>query len=179
MAGIKDFVILSLIIVAFGVLCGFELKSSCNDTAPMSININKSSMIEEVPVIRPEPLIFSMEVDGKVKEMSAEEYLDEIFVEVEEWTPPKSDKSYYGTMECTAYIATGKPCADGQWPELCWTVACNDPALWHKRIHIEGLGDYYVHDTGGMASNVLDIFVESYDAAINFGRQERRVFVYE
>lgn len=179
MEGIKDFVILSLIIVAFSVLCGFELKSSCNDTAPLSINLNKSSMIEEVPVIRPEPLIFSMEVDGVVKEMSAEEYLDEIFVEVEEWEPPKSDKSYYGTMECTAYIATGNPCADGQWPELCWTVACNDPALWHKRIHIEGLGDYYVHDTGGMASNVLDIFVESYDAAINFGRQTREVYVYE
>lgn len=150
-----------------------------NADAVYSINVTESSMIEEVPVIRPEPLIFSMEVDGVVKEMSAEEYLDEIFVEVEEWEPPKSDKSYYGTMECTAYIATGNPCADGQWPELCWTVACNDPALWHKRIHIEGLGDYYVHDTGGMASNVLDIFVESYDAAINFGRQTREVYVYE
>lgn len=84
-----------------------------------------------------------------------------------------------GGYELTAYIATGNPCADGVYPSTWWTAACNDPALWHKTIHIEGYGDFYVHDTGGMASNVIDIFVGSYDEAINFGRRYAEVYVYE
>ena len=86
---------------------------------------------------------------------------------------------YYATLELTAYIATGNPCADGAYPQVGYTVASNDPALWHRRIHIEGYGDYYVHDTGGMASNVLDVFVGSYDEAIQFGRRTADVYVYE
>ena len=86
---------------------------------------------------------------------------------------------YYATLELTAYIATGNPCADGAYPQVGYTVASNDPALWHRRIYIEGYGDYYVHDTGGMASNVLDVFVGSYDEAIQFGRRTADVYVYE
>lgn len=86
---------------------------------------------------------------------------------------------YYATLELTAYIATGNPCADGAYPQVGYTVASNDPALWHRRIHIEGYGDYYVHDTGGMSSNVLDVFVGSYDEAIQFGRRTADVYVYE
>ena len=86
---------------------------------------------------------------------------------------------YYATLELTAYIATGNPCADGAYPQVGYTVASNDPALWHRWIHIDGYGDYYVHDTGGMASNVLDVFVGSYDEAIEFGRRTADVYVYE
>ena len=84
---------------------------------------------------------------------------------------------YMGSYELTAYIATGNPCADGVYPEVNHTAASNDPALWHHWIHIEGYGDYYIHDTGGMASNVIDIFVGSYDEAIQFGRREADVYV--
>lgn len=92
----------------------------------------------------------------------------------------ESESSYYvyGTFELTAYCATGNPCADGVYPSVGYTVACNDPALWHKWIHIEGYGDYYVHDTGGMASNVIDIFMGSYDECIQFGRRSATVYVY-
>lgn len=87
--------------------------------------------------------------------------------------------SYAGHYELTAYIETGNPCADGVYPEVGHTAACNDPALWHKWIHIEGYGDYFVHDTGGMASNVIDLFVSSYDEAIQFGRREAEVYIIE
>ena len=86
---------------------------------------------------------------------------------------------YAGTYELTAYIETGNPCADGVYPTTNHTAACNDPALWHKWIHIEGYGDYFVHDTGGMASNVIDLFVSSYDEAIQFGRREAEVYIIE
>ena len=85
--------------------------------------------------------------------------------------------TYAGVYELTAYVATGNPCADGVYPSVGYTVACNDPALWHKWIYIEGYGNYYVHDTGGMASNVIDVFVGSYDEAINFGRRSATVYI--
>lgn len=86
---------------------------------------------------------------------------------------------YMGNYELTAYIATGNPCADGNYPQVGYTVASNDPNLWHKWIRIEGYGDYYVHDTGGMSSNVIDIFVSSYDEAIQFGRRSAEVYIIE
>jgi 3D (Asp-Asp-Asp) domain-containing protein len=86
---------------------------------------------------------------------------------------------YMGSYELTAYIATGNPCADGVYPEVNHTAASNDPALWHHWIHIEGYGDYYIHDTGGMADNVIDIFMGSYDEAIQFGRREAEVYIIE
>lgn len=89
------------------------------------------------------------------------------------------EQAYMGCYELTAYIETGNPCADGVYPEVGYTVACNDSRLWHKWIYIEGYGDYYVHDTGGMANNVIDIFVASYDEAIQFGRRAANVYVKE
>lgn len=89
------------------------------------------------------------------------------------------EEEYAGFYELTAYVATGNPCADGVYPQTGYTVACNDPLLWHKWIHIEGYGDYYVHDTGGMSSNVIDIFMGSYDEAIEFGRREAEVYIID
>jgi 3D (Asp-Asp-Asp) domain-containing protein len=99
--------------------------------------------------------------------------------EPEEPGPIMTFNSYAGHYELTAYIETGNPCADGVYPEVGHTAACNDPKLWHKWIHIEGYGDYFVHDTGGMASNVIDLFVGSYDEAIQFGRREAEVYIIE
>lgn len=88
-------------------------------------------------------------------------------------------EEYMGVYELTAYISTGNPCADGVYPEVGHTAACNDPALWHHWIHIEGYGNYYIHDTGGMANNVIDIFMSGYDEAIQFGRQSGEVYIID
>ena len=88
-------------------------------------------------------------------------------------------KTFVGTYSLTAYVATGSPCADGVYPILGYTAACNDPALWHKKIYIEGVGNFYVHDTGGMASNVIDLFVPSYGDAVNFGVRNANVYIVE
>lgn len=91
----------------------------------------------------------------------------------------ENQDEYAGCYELTAYIETGSPCADGVYPQVGYTVACNDPALWHKWIRIEGYGNYYVHDTGGMASDVIDIFMGSYDEAIQFGRRTAEVYIID
>ncbi|MBO4591316.1 MAG: 3D domain-containing protein [Eubacterium sp.] len=101
-------------------------------------------------------------------------------VEIDYSTSSKvKSRSYAGNFELTAYVATGCPCADGNYPQVGHTVACNDSSLWHKWIEIEGYGIYYVHDTGGMACNVIDVFVGSYDEAIQFGRRCANIYVLE
>ena len=84
-----------------------------------------------------------------------------------------------GSFELTAYCATGNPCADGVYPTVGHTVACNDSRLWHHWVYIEGYGTYYVHDTGGMASNVIDIFMGSYNECIQFGRRRANVYIVD
>lgn len=86
---------------------------------------------------------------------------------------------YFGSMEMTAYVATGHPCADGSYPSVGYTVACNDSRLWHKTIYIEGYGIRYVHDTGGMASNVIDLFVGSLSEAYQVGRRNVEVYIVD
>lgn len=86
-------------------------------------------------------------------------------------------QEYVGNFELTAYTWTGNPCADGEYPISSHTVACNNPALWHEWIYIEGMGTYYCHDTGGMPSNVIDIYMDDYDSCIQFGRQSARVYI--
>ena len=117
-----------------------------------------------------------LKLEKEVKEVELhqeEEPVEEEIVESEQTS------SVVGTYELTAYIATGNPCADGVYPQVGYTAACNDPNLWHKWVHIDGYGDYFIHDTGGMASNVIDIFVSSYDEAIQFGRRTATVSIID
>ena len=105
-----------------------------------------------------------------------EEYTPEYVPDVAE--APASDMTYLGTYDLTAYIWTGDPCADGVYPSTGYTVACNDPTLWHRWVYIEGFGTYYVHDVGGMPSyNIIDVYVGDYDTAIQFGRQSANVYL--
>lgn len=87
--------------------------------------------------------------------------------------------TYYGGKELTAYEYTGNPCADGNWPQTGYTCASNDPNLWGKDIYIEGLGTYHVHDTGGMASSVIDIYMGDVEACYQFGRQYGDVYIID
>lgn len=87
--------------------------------------------------------------------------------------------TYYSNMELTAYVWTGNPCADGVYPAEGYTAACNDPNLWHKWVYIDGVGLRYIHDTGGMSSNVIDIYMGTYDACVSFGRQTANVYILE
>lgn len=115
-------------------------------------------------------------LNGEVKE-SEEESEEE--VETSVGSSLNTNGTFVGSYQLTAYIATGNPCADGVYPQVGYTVACNDSSLWHKWIYIEGYGKYYVHDTGGMSSNVIDVFVGSYDEAIQFGRRSANVYIVE
>ena len=97
--------------------------------------------------------------------------------EEEEEETTESNMTYYGCLTLTAYTWTGSPCADGVYPTSGYTVACNNSDLWHKWVYIEGLGTYYVHDTGGMGWGVIDIYMDTYGECINFGVQSANIYV--
>lgn len=81
--------------------------------------------------------------------------------------------SYAETYEVTAYTHTGSVMANGEYPHV-GAVASNDFPLGTV-LNING-SNYVVKDR--MAYNgVIDIFVDSYDEAINFGRKYLSVYV--
>jgi 3D (Asp-Asp-Asp) domain-containing protein len=132
---------------------------------------------EEEIVYIPSPVLSERkEPKLEVEIVTTEEMTTEEVV-YEEPTAP-SGMTYIGTYYITGYVASGNPCKDESMPVVGWTAANNDPNLWGKTIHIEGLGDRYIHDTGGMGLGTIDVFVGSVDEAYAItGNYE--VYVYE
>lgn len=134
-----------------------------------SIEYAETPIIEEVPMHLFDDPPISIEVNYATPTSAIEEPKK----------AKKPDMTYFGTMATTGYLATGCPCADGNYPSTGWTVACNDSRLWHKKIYIEGIGIRYVHDRGGMPLNVLDVFVGSLDEAYSITSYNRKVYIVE
>ncbi len=91
-------------------------------------------------------------------------------------TPSGGNMTLVGYYELTAYEETGYPCANGNYPTVGYTVACNSLPLG-TRIYIEGYGEYVVEDTGGMGGGVVDIYLGDPGACIQFGRQGANVYI--
>lgn len=136
---------------------------------------SKSTPVATAPVEYVAEETTEDEAEEPEEEVTEEEPVTEESTESE-----SSDEgyTYYATYSLTAYCATGSACADGVIPSVGYTVASNDPNLWHKWIYIEGVGDRYVHDRGGMASTVIDVFMGSYGECIQFGRRSAKIYVY-
>lgn len=145
------------------------------------------SQIRELEMEVEELKLENASMTDAIREIQEAEHLIESEGSIDFYYRPKNnrslrvreDKQDIGVYELTAYIATGCPCADGSYPQVGYTAASNNPSLWHRWIHIDGVGDRYVHDTGGMAVNVIDLFVGSYDEAIQFGRRTAEVYIID
>ena len=90
--------------------------------------------------------------------------------------------TYLGTYSLTAYCACANCCgksdgitASGTQATAGRTVACNSLPMGTV-ISING-HQYVVEDTGGMGGNVIDIFFDNHEEALNFGRQSADVYL--
>lgn len=90
--------------------------------------------------------------------------------------------TYLGTYSLTAYCACANCCgksdgitASGTQATAGRTVACNSLPMGTV-ISING-HQYVVEDTGGMGGNVIDIFFNSHEEALNFGRQSAEIYL--
>ena len=77
-------------------------------------------------------------------------------------------------MQSTSYTYTGNNMANGQWPAYGY-VACNALPLG-TQIYVKELNDIFiVGDRIGHSSD-LDIFLETYQEAIQYGRQNVSIY---
>ena len=94
-------------------------------------------------------------------------------------TKPKAkQKDYLGTFSVTAYCYDGTRSADGSWPSVGRTVACNSLKLGTK-VYIEGIGERIVEDRGATwhADNWMDLYLSSESECNNWGIRSRKVWL--
>lgn len=82
---------------------------------------------------------------------------------------------YFGCWEISAYEWSDQPCANGNWPTVWYSAACNY-LPFGTQIYIDGLGYFVVEDKIGIDSRI-DIFLGDYDACIQFGTTCRDVYI--
>lgn len=78
-----------------------------------------------------------------------------------------------GVYSITAYTATGYPMANGEYPYVGCAASCDFPI--GTVLVIEGIGTYVIKDVCP-TSGVIDIYMNSYDECIQFGRQTANVY---
>ena len=83
-----------------------------------------------------------------------------------------------GEWRITAYAYTGNPCANGQYPTIGYTVACNSLPFGTK-IYIDGVGFRTVEDRGPsqMGDSWCDLYLGNTAECIQWGNQYRKVWV--
>ena len=86
--------------------------------------------------------------------------------------------TYTGTWRITAYAATGNPCANGNYPQTGYTIACNS-LPFGTEVYIDGVGFRTVEDRGPewLGSEWLDIYMGEVEPCVQWGDQYRDVYV--
>ena len=91
---------------------------------------------------------------------------------------PEEELEYLGTFEMTAYEWTGSPCANGNYPTVGYTVACNSLPLG-TTVYIEGVGYRVVEDRGAEWHGDwwMDLYLGDVDSCYAWGVRSVDVYV--
>lgn len=89
----------------------------------------------------------------------------------------KPKRKYLGKFSITAYCYDGTRSADGSWPRLKHTVACNSLPLGTK-VYIQGIGTRVVEDRGASwhSDHWMDLYLSSESACNKWGVRKRKVW---
>lgn len=92
-------------------------------------------------------------------------------------TDPFSEMEFLGEWRVTAYAETGSPCANGRCPTEGYTIACNS-LPFETKVYIEGVGFRTVEDRGPawLGDQWCDLYLEEYDACVQWGDRMKRVW---
>ena len=103
-----------------------------------------------------------------------------ISAEFTQKTNPLAEMTHMGEWRITAYAETGFPCANGNYPEEGYTIACNS-LPFGAEVYISGVGFRVVEDRGPdwMGDEWLDLYMADEWDCIQWGNQYRDVFVVE
>lgn len=143
---------------------------------------------EEHKSTSPDPVT---ETEQATEEEYTEEYIEQYTEQLpeEETEAPaeteadveqaEENMTYFCSSDLTAYIWTGNPCSNGNYPTVGYTVACNGLPFGTK-VYLPGYGYRIVEDRGDMKGYYdIDLFVGSYDEAINIGRRTVDVYIVQ
>ena len=84
------------------------------------------------------------------------------------------------TMVATAYTHTGHRTATGTWPSR-GTIAVDPKVIpLGTRLYVDGYGEGVAVDTGGFIKGTrIDVFMETKDEALSWGRRQVEVRIIE
>lgn len=143
-------------------------KEDMKNNAPIAIKSNYEQIDDDIANdIKDETGISSNEEEQIIEEI--QEPIAEEVVEVEE-----TNSQCVGTFSITAYTWTGNAMANGEYP-YCESVASCDFPLG-TTLYIENVGNFIVNDVCP-TSGVIDVYMNTYEECINFGRQYCNVYV--
>lgn len=115
-------------------------------------------------------------------EETAEEYFEEDIEEGIEMTDESEDDGwiYMGAYQITAYEETGNPCANGNYPTIGYTAACNS-LPFGTTVYIEGIGYRVIEDRGAEwhSDQWIDVYMGYVWDCNQFGVQYLDVWIVE
>lgn len=148
-------------------------------TAPEGLNIRRepgtdAEVLEVIP--------FAGEVYGEIEAgwmrlEGREGYVKAEYLSVDD---PLEGMTYLGEWRTTAYAYTGSACANGEYPEEGYTIACNS-LPFGTQVYISGAGFRTVEDRGpaSMGDAWLDIYMANVNDCIQWGDRYLDVYVVE
>lgn len=151
---------------------GLMLRRSCSVRDEILTVMPYAAQVDELDHIGIGSAVWSKLTYHGLTGYAVREFLDD--------TDPLAGRQYMGKWTVTAYAETGYPCANGQYPTVGYTVACN--ALpFGTRVYIDGVGIRAVEDTdgGAMGYEWIDLYLGDYTECMNFGAQSLDVWVID
>lgn len=150
------------------------------------IKIATAEPVEEVveeeieEVVEEEPEIIEEVVEEPIEETYEEEYYEEETYEEETYDEWGNNLVYLGAYDITAYEWTGYPCANGNYPTVGYTVACNSLPLGTV-LYIDGIGYRTVEDRGATWHSDwwIDLYLGDVDECFQWGIRTRDVWIVQ
>lgn len=139
-------------------------------------NIKKKAIEEENMKQESTPIVVNEVIEEvAVTESSTEDEVLESIPSEENYIEPQTvTGGFVGTYDITAYTWTGNVMANGEFPYYGCAASCDFPL--GTTLHIEGVGTFVVNDVCP-SSGVIDVYMDSYDECINFGRISANVYI--
>ena len=159
-----------------------EYKRDKEEIKPIKTN-SKEDIKNNVPIVIKsnyeqidDNIANDIEYETGISNNEEEQIIEEIqepiveeVVEVEE-----TNNHYVGTFSITAYTWTGNTMANGEYPYYGSVASCDFPL--GTTLYIENVGNFIVNDVCP-TSGVIDVYMNTYEECINFGRQYCNVYV--
>lgn len=196
-SNLEDKILIGKIIALAIVLITLTVIASIEEKKKDELLINTSNsviiLLKENEKIKSDINELKEEVKGLREKIDSNknEVLNKVEDKVEKLSSNSKSKDYYiTTMNVSAYTAgiesTGKTpdhpdygkTASGTYVKEGRTVACPKSMPFGTVVEIEGFGKRICEDRGGAITNgKLDIYMESLDEALKFGRRDLEVKV--